>query len=68
MGNSDKTNPFDSPPPPPGTYPRLEQLDTPAYEVLGEFAGATTGDPHARTVAVTAVVIALWQLAGRRME
>jgi hypothetical protein len=54
--------------PRPGKWPLLEQLGTPMHEALSGFIHRPSDDPTGRTVAVTTLVVTLWQLAGRRMS
>ena len=64
---SGRPDPFDQSPPP-GQWPRLELLAAPPHEALAEFIHGCAQDPADRTVAVTTLVMTLWQLAGRRMS
>jgi len=62
-----RTDPFDQLPPP-EPWLRLEQLAAKSHEVLAEFIHGCAQDHNDRTVAVTTLVMTLWQLAGRRMS
>ena len=64
---SNKPNPFDQLLSP-VSWPALEQLDQPPHKVLARFIHGASEDPSCRTVAVTTLVMSLWELAGRRMS
>ena len=49
---------------PPGN---LLQMLEPQHRVLAEFTHGCSPDPATRTIATTALVLSLWQVAGRRM-
>jgi hypothetical protein len=43
-------------------------MNSPIHEVLSEFIHGSSEDPSCRTVAVTTLVMSLWQLTGRGMS
>ncbi len=58
-------DPFE--PRPHASYPTLERISEPPHRVLAEFVQGCSPNANARTIAVTTLVISLWQLAGRGM-
>ena len=42
-------------------------MTEPRHRVLAEFMGGCSPDPATRTIATTALVLSLWQVAGWRM-
>lgn len=49
-------------------YPRSEQMAESPHRVLAAFIRGCSPDPATRTVATTALLLTLWQIAGRRMS
>ena len=50
---------------PPWPIPdKLRKLNRPRAEILTDFAGNCSSDPDTRTVAITSLVLSLWQLKG----
>ena len=47
---------------------RLRKIGEPKHAVLAGFIHGCSPDPATRTMATTALVFSLWQLAGRRMS
>lgn len=45
----------------------LLKMNEPRHRVLAEFMGGCSPDPATRTIATTALVLSLWQVAGWRM-